>query len=79
MNLSPSPKQIIAAREASGLTLAAAAELVYLGAAPRWSEYENGKRSPDPARWELFLLKTGQHPTHKTIARGGPKTKRAAR
>lgn len=54
----PTPAQVLAAREAAGLTQAQAAELVHLGAQPRWAEYENGVRAIDLARWELFLVKT---------------------
>lgn len=58
----PSPTVIRIARAAAGLTQAAAAQLVHLGAQSRWAEYENGTTRPDPARWELFLLLTHQHP-----------------
>jgi len=54
----PTPAEIRARREAAGLTQAQAAELVHLGAQPRWAEYENGERNIDLARWELFLIKT---------------------
>jgi hypothetical protein len=57
----PTPANIRAARTAVDLTQAEAAELVYLGSAVRWSEYERGAQGIDPARWELFLIKTGQH------------------
>lgn len=56
----PTPEAVRAARAAAGLTQAAAAALVHLGEAMRWSEYERGVRTIDMARWELFLLKTGQ-------------------
>jgi putative transcriptional regulator len=65
----PSPADIRAARDAAGLTQAQAAESVGLGAGERWAEYENGKRSPDVARWALFLLLTGQHPGFKLSRR----------
>jgi hypothetical protein len=51
------------------LTQAQAAESVGLGAPERWAEYENGARSPDAARWALFLLLADQHPTHKLSRR----------
>ena len=57
----PTPEAIRAARDAAGLTQAEAAELVHLGRAVRWSEYERG-HPMDAARWELFLVKVGQHP-----------------
>jgi len=56
----PTPDQVRAARTAAGLTQAAAAALVHLSGQVRWAEYENGTRNIDLARWELFLLKTGQ-------------------
>lgn len=56
------PSLIRAARMAADLTQAEAAELVHLGNATRWSEYERGTQAIDAARWELFLIKTYQHP-----------------
>lgn len=69
--ISPTPTDVSAAREAAGLSQAAAAELVHLGSAMRWSEYERGVRTIDTARWELFLLKTGQHPAAAIQLRRG--------
>jgi hypothetical protein len=63
----PSLEEIRAARVAAELDRAAAAELVHLGHAVRWAEYETGARGIDMAKWELFLLKTGQHPDMKAI------------
>lgn len=63
----PSPTDITAARQEAGLSQAQAAELVGLGDKARWAEYERGARSPDAARWALFLLATGQHP-HLTVS-----------
>lgn len=60
---SPTAEEITKARQAAGLSQAQAAELVGLGDKARWSEYERGARAPDAARWALFLLATGQHPT----------------
>lgn len=59
----PTPENIRRARDGADLTQADAAELVHLGSAKRWSEYERGAQAIDVARWELFLIKTGQHPT----------------
>lgn len=59
--IDPAPDHIRAARDRAGLTQAEAAELVHLGSAVRWSEYERGAQAIDTARWELFLIKTGQH------------------
>lgn len=57
----PTPQEVAAARAHAGLTQQQAAELVYLGSFRRWSEYERGVSVIDLARWELFLIKTGQH------------------
>lgn len=62
MNTQPAPNEIADARKRAGLSQAAAASLVHLGSKSRWYEYESGYRPIDPARWELFLLKTDQHP-----------------
>jgi DNA-binding transcriptional regulator YiaG len=63
----PTPEQIKAARRRAKLSLAQAAALVNLSAAPRWAEYESGRRNMDYARWRLFLLLTGQHPKAQLI------------
>lgn len=67
----PTPEAIRAARAAAGHSQAAAAELVHLGHAMRWSEYERGARAMDPARWALYLLLTDQHPALRVVARSG--------
>lgn len=59
------------AREAAGLTQPEAAQLVYLNRGETWSEYERGLRPIDAARWELFLIKTGQHRMYRPV-RGVP-------
>jgi predicted transcriptional regulator len=56
----PTPAEIRAARDAAGLTQAAAAELVHLKAQQRWAEYESGENNIGLSTWELFLIKTGQ-------------------
>lgn len=56
-----SPEAVRAHRQRAGLSQAAAAKLVFLGDKARWSEYERGVGAIDAARWELFLLLTGQH------------------
>ena len=58
------PAHIKAARKAANLTQAQAAEIAGLSARQRWIEYEKGDFKPSPQTWELFLLRTGQHPTH---------------
>ena len=65
------PAQIIAARQRAKLTQRECAELVHLGQAARWGEYETGLRSPDAARWELFLLLTDNHPLLRLMKRRG--------
>lgn len=63
MTPAPAPEAIRAAREAAGQSQAQAAGLVHLRSPMRWSEYERGVRQIDAARWELYLLLTGQHPS----------------
>lgn len=72
----PAPREVQFARQNAGLSQSQAGQLVHLGgtgetgaalARNRWSEYERGIRTMDVARWELFLIKTGQHPTSSTI------------
>lgn len=67
--MTPRPSEVRAARKAAGLSQAAAAKLVFLSSRVRWTEYENGRRAPDPARWELFLLLTDQHPSYRCLPR----------
>jgi hypothetical protein len=67
----PTAPQLVEHRQATGLTQAEAAELVYLTRLETWSEYERGIRPIDAARWELFLIKTGQHRMYRP-ARGVP-------
>ena len=59
------PSAVRSAREIAGQTQAQAAALVRLRGQAAWSEYERGIRRIDEARWELYLLLTGQHPTHE--------------
>lgn len=61
----PTAEQVSAARRAAGKTQAEAAEMVHLGHGSRWWEYEQGRRAIDLARWELFLIKTGQHQAYR--------------
>lgn len=65
----PTTEEIIAARQAAGHTQEQAALLVYLSRRDRWSEFERGVRPIELARWELYLLKTDQHPTLRTSAK----------
>lgn len=61
----PSPQQLLAARHAAGLTQEQAAQLVHRAGRNRWNEWEAGSRHMKADTWELFLLKSGQHPTHQ--------------
>jgi transcriptional regulator with XRE-family HTH domain len=67
-----SPLVLAHARESAGLTQAQAAATVYLSGQTRWAEYESGARNIDPARYELFLLLTGQHPIYRPLVRARP-------
>lgn len=64
----PTPEEIRSARLAAGLTQTQAAELCHRSLRG-WQDAESGARALDPAPWELFLLRTGQHPTHAMKAR----------
>lgn len=56
---SPAPEEVAAARRQAGLTLEAAAALVYTKTRA-WQRWEAGDRAMHPALWELFRLKSGQ-------------------
>lgn len=58
----PTAGQVTAVRQAAGLTQAKSAHLIHV-AIRTWKQYEAGDRTPHVALWELFLLKSGQHPT----------------
>ncbi len=72
----PSADDVLSARLAAGLTQAQAAELVHLGSYVRWLEYERGTRAIDVARWELFMLLSGQHPRFDVVERPSQRTER---
>ena len=59
----PTPEELRAARAAAGLTQQQAIELVYQASNRVWRAYEAGAVKMHPSTWELFLLKTNQHPT----------------
>lgn len=67
----PTPEAVKAAREKAGQTQEQAASSAGLSSRVRWTEYENGTRQMEATRWTLYLLETGQHPTHKVIRRKG--------
>lgn len=53
---SPTPSEIRAAREAAGLSQAAAGALLH-STCRVWQQWEYGARRMHPAFWELFRLK----------------------
>ena len=57
MTPTPTPTQIRAARQASGLTQTAAAKLVHCSRSS-WAEWEGCVSRMHPAFWELFQLKS---------------------
>lgn len=63
---------IRAAREAAGLSAREAASLVEVTTVTwqRWEGKTHRTTEIPFAHWELFLLKTGKHPTHLIIERG---------
>lgn len=64
-SLEPAPDVLRELREAAGLSQTALAELIHLSGPSRISDWEHGKHPIDPARWELLLVKLGQHPKFK--------------
>jgi putative transcriptional regulator len=65
----PTPEAVLQARKAAGLTQEAAGQV--LGRHNReWRKWESGTVGMPDASWELFLLKTGQHPTLLLTAKG---------
>jgi putative transcriptional regulator len=65
----PTPDEIRAARKAAGLTQPAMAAIIGLTGKRAIQEWESGRDPAKVALWELFLLKTDQHPTHAITAR----------
>ena len=62
----PTPEEVLAARKAAGLTGQKASELI--GQESRaWRKYEAGASVMHPSSWELFLLKTHQHPAMRLV------------
>ncbi|TQE91139.1 MAG: helix-turn-helix domain-containing protein [Spiribacter salinus] len=57
--MSPDPSEIRAARLAAGLTQRQAGELIG-GTLRTWQDWEYGRRNMPSAKWELFVIKTGQ-------------------
>ena len=61
----PNSKEIRTARERAGLTQAQAAELVHYAFSTAWGRVEQGLTPMPMDKWELFLIKTNQHPQFK--------------
>ena len=59
---SPAAAAVRDYRVRAGLTQTQAGELCHRSLRA-WQDAEAGLRELDPAAWELFLLRTGQHPT----------------
>lgn len=76
MPQAPAPEEIVTARLAAALTQSQCADMVHLSHPIRWSDYERGRQTMDSARWELFLIKTGNHQMYRPV-RGVPAPRRA--
>jgi DNA-binding transcriptional regulator YiaG len=63
MPTSPAPEDVLAARQAAGLTQTQAAALVHTGLRT-WQQWEAGDRGMHPAFWELFIIKS-RKPTRR--------------
>ena len=66
----PTSDEVRATRAAAGITQQRSAEMVYQASSSNWRAYESGRIKMHPCAWELFLLKTGQHPTLTLTAKG---------
>jgi DNA-binding transcriptional regulator YiaG len=58
----PTKEQIREARVAAGLTQAEAARIVHRPSYRTWQDWERGRTKMPLDAWELFMIKTGQHP-----------------
>jgi putative transcriptional regulator len=65
----PTPEAVLEARKAAGLTQELAGQVLG-GHNRQWRMYEAGDRAMSAPLFELFLLKTGQHPTLTLTAKG---------
>ena len=76
----PTPENVRQARKHANLKQAEAAQLVSSAQGQpyrTWQGYEvalgkKNHRAIPLATWELFLLLTDQHPTHKMVSRAAP-------
>lgn len=62
------PTDIRAARTAAHLTQTQAGQTIG-GTLRTWQDWESGARTMPSAAWDLFLLCTDQHPTHRLVER----------
>lgn len=60
----PPPEDIVTARLLAGHTQAEAAAIVHRPGYRSWQNWERGSAQMPVDAWELYLLKTGQHPVH---------------
>ena len=58
----PTATQVSAARERAGLSQQQAAELVHVDIRS-WRRWELAERGVNMAAWEIFLLRSHQHPS----------------
>jgi len=65
-SLNPTPQEILAAREAAGLTQTQAAMLVH-ASCRTWQQWEADDRRMHPAFWELFCIKAADRSTGKKV------------
>lgn len=72
--LSPTPDNLRRVRGARSQAAFAAAHPVQLGAQSRVGEYEAGKHRMDRSRWEMILLREGQHPDFSLTPRSKRET-----
>jgi hypothetical protein len=66
----PTADEVRAARALAGLTQQQAIELIHQAGNRTWRAYEAGTMRMHPSSWELFLLKTNQHPTLRLTVKG---------
>lgn len=61
----PTPADVRALRESTGLPLSRMSELLALGDRGKWSRWERGVHAIPLQTWALALLATGQHPRYR--------------
>lgn len=65
----PSAADCAHLRALTGLSLSEMADVVHLANRQSWWRFEAGLRQCDLPMWELALLKSNQHPSHKISLR----------